>query len=1038
MLSRDSRNAGVKGVRSGSMQSRYIRPALALLWLFLIGVVVRAQSSDLELVAGTTVGTQLGGSARLGDPQPPRAVPNPSEAVLAPPSALPSFDALLADPDERVVRRIEANGSLRTADTAGTALLQLADDPKNHEVLIDTTAQDPMEAVGLARLLRVESSPGTVTSLGPAGPGGTVDNGSNTSLFVRGISAILALRADNSRAIYKLDSQGGLTRLALLPPRRDRTEPDWVPEEVAISDSGQIAYVARSPDDGSLSVFQTGQGGLPLPPVVGNGVVTDIGSLQSNGSGELVFLIAFVRDGVGYQAVIRNIPNTIGSALVEVLRLVSSPTVLRRPRIGPDGTVAFSEIQDKRIAFYRALRGGVATQVLVEQSFQADPSTYDYDVGVKGVLALRATPVQSTVSKLYLAVPDGFEGSLPLPSPNGGGELKPQLRPIFGAEGVLFFVAVDAIPQLDRDGSRRAGLYRVLYNKNGLSQRALGVAVPGQAVPGRSGELLTVTQTPMTVTQTPTVGESWVAILARYGDPGATAAPRTAFFRIKQNETLKGSVLLAEQGSPLPGPIKFAILRDLSLQDDGTLVVGGLQPGAGPVVAAVSPAVSATGTVGTRALQANPLLLAQSSDLQQGRTVNKFLGPPVTLPDRQLIPIAFDDAGPGGEGLFTLGIGTNPQVVAVSGEPALDSATLFERFADPPVSIASTPSTCASVSTLPLTALLGSPSAAWDAGTPVNVVFNARLTDGSYGLFQWNGTNVTPLGSSTAPWAGDRLERWQAGIPTSGGMLPAYLLSRSGTHVPHLFRIRGQPSDPTLLASGGTPSLTDIQDFMVTKTGSVFVVGTDSSGGAPLPGVFRLATDGSTPTAVALKNATIPRHSDCGSADLVFGEQFAILPDSAFGPLHFCATVVKQGQADEFSQKAVLHLEESATGDVLTTEFVGRVLNSQSAGTICTTVLGERCGRLNRQGMFAYAQLSTLDKRWRIYRSRKDHDEAYTVAEQKPAQNGNGQLILDPSSYLSLPCDSGPLFSLNKDGNVAYLASDGTKWGVYVWLSQGP
>ena len=40
---------------------------------------------------------------------------------------------------------------------------------------------------------------------------------------------------------------------------------------------------------------------------------------------------------------------------------------------------------------------------------------------------------------------------------------------------------------------------------------------------------------------------------------------------------------------------------------------------------------------------------------------------------------------------------------------------------------------------------------------------------------------------------------------------------------------------------------------------------------------------------------------------------------------------------------------------------------------------------------------------------------------------------MDPSLLLDLPCRSGPLFSLNANGDAALLASDGQRWGIYLF-----
>src|SRR5205823_4369860 len=90
------------------------------------------------------------------------------------------------------------------------------------EILADTTGQDPVDHVGFARLLRLETGRD-------------------------GSCVMLALRADQTRGIYRL-AQRVLTRMGLLP------EPTG-PAELAIGDAGQIAYMA--PDSaGTPALFQ--------------------------------------------------------------------------------------------------------------------------------------------------------------------------------------------------------------------------------------------------------------------------------------------------------------------------------------------------------------------------------------------------------------------------------------------------------------------------------------------------------------------------------------------------------------------------------------------------------------------------------------------------------------------------------------------------------------------------------------------------------------------------------------------------------------
>ena len=111
---------------------------------------------------------------------------------------------------------------------------------------------------------------------------------------------------------------------------------------MAISDTGQIAYVGRAPS-GDLGVFQTGGSGgdlLPVQQVLGGAQVLEVSQLQSNGAGDLVFLV-----DSGYYLLRRTVAGLAVVAtrgqMVERGRRVGVTGqlyLLSRPRIGPDVT----------------------------------------------------------------------------------------------------------------------------------------------------------------------------------------------------------------------------------------------------------------------------------------------------------------------------------------------------------------------------------------------------------------------------------------------------------------------------------------------------------------------------------------------------------------------------------------------------------------------------------------------------------------------------------------------------------------------------
>jgi hypothetical protein len=61
------------------------------------------------------------------------------------------------------------------------------------------------------------------------------------------------------------------------------------------------------------------------------------------------------------------------------------------------------------------------------------------------------------------------------------------------------------------------------------------------------------------------------------------------------------------------------------------------------------------------------------------------------------------------------------------------------------------------------------------------------------------------------------------------------------------------------------------------------------------------------------------------------------------------------------------------------------------------------------------------------------------VAQEGQALPGGVHVVsLDPSALLDLPAGSGPVFTLNQAGDVAFLATDGQHWGVYLFSDAAP
>ena len=300
------------------------------------------------------------------------------------------------DQDVSAIRRIADDGALYLLDYAGTALIRIRPGAQSPsiagvasnaarvlqaeggvpEILVDTTRFDPADRVGLARLLRVETAR-------------------------RGVSVVLALRADHSRGIYRLEGTT-LTRLGLLPGPVG-------PAELAISDAGEIAFVATS-SAGSLALFQTTGGrvaellrqGLAFP---NGGQIGGFSDLTSNGAGDLAVRIEptngqqtvlRVTQRRGFEQVALTGPG--GTRVARDLfehRRNERPgilTALQRPRIGPDGSVAFLGVGAGFANFYVDGAGRLQQPMLAGPTWGADPSTFDYKGAANGAVVVRAAP----------------------------------------------------------------------------------------------------------------------------------------------------------------------------------------------------------------------------------------------------------------------------------------------------------------------------------------------------------------------------------------------------------------------------------------------------------------------------------------------------------------------------------------------------------------------------------------------------------------------------------------------------------------------
>src|SRR5262249_34119068 len=147
-----------------------------------------------------------------------------------------------------------------------------------------------------------------------------------------------------------------------------------------------------------------------------------IGNLQSNSAGDLIFLVSFVTvNGAFGQAIIRAAGSTVivvartGQSVERGLGAGVSGVLrdLRRPRIGPGGTVVFLGTGDPFPAFLNFYIAPPARIIRPEPllpgtdwNLDLDPSGFDYEIAVDRSVALRAKPHGQLDAILYLVAPD--------------------------------------------------------------------------------------------------------------------------------------------------------------------------------------------------------------------------------------------------------------------------------------------------------------------------------------------------------------------------------------------------------------------------------------------------------------------------------------------------------------------------------------------------------------------------------------------------------------------------------------------------------
>jgi hypothetical protein len=903
------------------------------------------------------------------------------------------------DRDVSLLRGVTDDGSMVVADYAGTALLRLDGRGQGRpQLLLDSTRRDPVDGVGLCRLLRVETN-------------------------AHGVSAVLALRADGTRGIYRLD-RGSLTRLALLPAGTVRAE-------LAIDDDlDAIAYVAPvgpGPDQ-PLALFQKEgartaellrQGQLG----VAGAVVEGFGDLTSSRFGALALLVSLRRpDGTPMQAVVgkSNLDARFWIAKTGDPGTRGPLTALLRPRIGPEGTVVFFGIEStpgsrsSSGTCFAARPGGAGIQPMLRQfGWSTDPATFDYAIASDGTIALRA----ALGVRLWLVLVSRDGAVLGQATPLGGRNPEPVGRPAFGPGGGpdrLFFLGRDSRAPADRNGRIPVGLYR--FDARGFRDQAL--VTPGQPVPGRPGARF------LGLTQQPVVAQDAVVFGALFSGAGPSAVPTAGLFRVSPEGAPAEVKLVAEEGAELPGTARVALLRDLAYLDDETLVVGGQLPGSGPLLARVA-AGRITIRSGRKGTISSVLAVGQPLDPPSRRLI-AAIGPPVTLDmERQLLLARYSqDGGAPQEGLFTVRWDGRVEAVGTTEDAVTGwSVAGFGEFTGEPGGTTYVPYL---------------PRVSPDRG----VAFKARLArdrDASAGVLQWAGAGMAIIGlanpapDNLAVLPGDRppyaLERWAAG--PSGQI---YFTAKTQSGRRSLFRGRGSagasatsveklvvPGRTTMSGPESTP-LVEMSDFMVDRAGEVYVSGTTAIGA----GLFRLETESPGPIPplrpLVLQGASLPVPLDGTDVrGFVFDGRFELMGESTKGALLFRAGIAKPGTDPRWG------LFRRDAGDRVRTIMVEN-LEILGERRLSFSTLATSPGEQTANGMVAYA--TQKKGHWAIWRWRPGRT-TQVAEEGQPLPGGTHLVSLNAGPVLDPGSAPRAVFSLNDAGDVAFLASDGHRWGIY-------
>jgi hypothetical protein len=175
--------------------------------------------------------------------------------------------------------------------------------------------------------------------------------------------------------------------------------------------------------------------------------------------------------------------------------------------------------------------------------------------------------------------------------------------------------------------------------------------------------------------------------------------------------------------------------------------------------------------------------------------------------------------------------------------------------------------------------------------------------------------------------------------------------------------------------------------------------------------------------------------------DVRFRGDFALSPASARGNLIFRADVAAGNEPPRWGE--FQYIRTANRGQVETRTLPG--VGIQGARELAVETFGDT---LSGQTVRGFTVSATQDRegRWEIVRFRLGPDGKTSLPE-RVAKEGerlpDGMLVSTLNvapllEFKSRPRPDGPAFTINEAGDVAFLASDGTFWGLYRTLGSAP